>query len=134
MYARKAESLVFPPYNEEKANEDEIEMERTGEDLTTQIRGEKLSDDDIREFIAGQNGTVFKIIHSDTARHVYFYTDDTRASLEATEKIINLFGLYAPKRSEVKGEVNVSFSLSGLRKMVEDNNIEIIKHERIIDV
>jgi len=133
VYARRSVHMTFPTFNPEKSKERAEMDEAEGTDSSEKIRGEQMTDAEIREFIEGQNGTVHKIVHGETARHVYFYTDDTKASLDAIEKFINLYGMYAPKKTEVKADVHHEFSLTDLRKRMDETGVEIIK-PRVIDV
>ena len=92
-----------------------------------------MTDADIRDFLAGVNCTVYRIVHGEQARHVYYYGDDTKASLDAIEKFINLYGMYAPKKSEDKVNIAVQFSLTDLRKRMDSTGVDIIK-PRVIDM
>ena len=133
VYARRSVHMTFPTFNPEKSKERAEMDEAEGTDSSEKIRGEQMTDAEIREFIEGQNGTVHKIVHGETARHVYFYTDDTKASLDAIEKFINLYGMYAPKKTEDKQTIAVQFSLTDLRKRMDETGVEIIK-PRVIDM
>ena len=68
---------------------------------------------------------VRNITHGDMARHVYYWVDNDGVQLEAIEKIINLHGIYAPKKLDTKATIGV-FSLSSLRKKMEDEGYTIL--------
>jgi hypothetical protein len=125
--ARKPVHMVFPPYNVEKAQEWQKQQADTLEDLSDKIFKSQMTDDDIRAFIEGNNGVVFRITHGDMARHVYYWHDDSKAQLKAAEMFKDMLGLDAPKKVDLKGQVNHSFSLSKLRQNMEQNGYEVIK-------
>ena len=133
VYARRAFHMTLPTFNPEKAVQREAEALETGEDMSEQTRGEQMTDADIRDFLAGVNCTVYRIVHGEQARHVYYYGDDTKASLDAIEKFINLYGMYAPKKTEDKVNIAVQFSLTDLRKRMDSTGVDIIK-PRVIDM
>lgn len=133
VYARRAFHMTLPTYNPEKAVQREAEALETGEDVSEQTRGEQMTDADIRDFLAGVNCTVYRIVHGEQARHVYYYGDDSKASLDAIEKFINLYGMYAPKKVDMGGKVDVQFSLTDLRKRMDSTGVEIIR-PRVIDM
>lgn len=136
--SRSLDNMTFPPFNKEKHDKsingensdglkndlndtDSSDSENTGEK-----RGEQLTDDDIREMLSEVNCTVRKIVHGSQARYVYFWTDNDKAQLDAIEKIINLHGLYAPKKTEQKIQTTHTFSMAGLRKKAIDIGEDII--------
>lgn len=129
-YARKLEHMTFPPYSPEKAREHEVKADETLEDLSEQIRGEQLTDTDIREMFDELGMSVRRIVHGDMVRHVYYWAENHMANLDAIDKIINLFGLYAPKRLETKNAHTVGvWSMADLRKKMQENDVRIIEHE-----
>lgn len=139
--SRKLEHLTFPPFNEEKHDKSingDISDDLVGDlndtdsgvfENTGKKHGEQLTDDQIREMLLEVNCVVRKIVHGDNARHVYFWSDNDKAQLEAIEKIINLHGLYAPKKTEQKNTNVFQFSMSGLRKKAIDSGNDIIEIE-----
>src|SRR4051812_41608401 len=94
--------MTFPPYSAEKALKHQAEAAETLEDLSEEIRGEQLTDADIREMFEELGTPVRRIVHGDMVRHVYYWAENHMANLDAIDKIINLFGLYVPKRLETK--------------------------------
>jgi hypothetical protein len=126
--AKRVEHLTFPPFNAAKADEHEAQDEAEGSDHSEQIRGEQMTDADIREFLESEGVSVKRIVHGDMARHVYCWRPDTIAQLDAIDKIINLFGLYAPKKLEgnFKHRVGV-FSMKDLRAKMRDNGVSVVK-------
>ena len=120
--SRRLEHMTFPPYNEDKG---EVE----GEEITEEKRGEQLTDGAITEMLASVNCTVRKIVHGDNARHVYFWSDNSKAQLTAADMIFNLLGSYAPKKVEGKHAHLVgTFSMSDLRKKMKEKGIKIINN------
>jgi hypothetical protein len=146
--AKKLQHMVFPTYRDksfsiEGTQEDGVEED---EDILDALemedgvkkekylveRGRAMSDKDICEMLEEQGFRVRRIQHGETARHVYFWIPDEKAMGEATEKIINLFGLYAPKKVDTKNEHYV-FNLTSLRKEMRIRDIKItdpIIHEQ----
>jgi hypothetical protein len=124
--ARTLAHATFPPYNPPRAKEREAEDAETGEDNSEQIRGEQLTDQDIRDMYAVGDIQVQKIVHGELQRHVYYWQSDNRAQNDAAEKIINLYGLYAPRKTESKSEI-VQFTLTGLRQKIREDGIDIVK-------
>lgn len=139
--SRRLEHLTFPPFNEQKHdksingdNSDDLLDDLNDTDSgvfenTGKKHGEQLTDDDIREMLLEVNCIVRKIVHGDNARHVYFWSDNDKAQLEAIDKIINLHGLYAPKKTEQKTTTIHKFSMAGLRKKAVDSGNDIIDVE-----
>lgn len=135
---RRMDHMVFPTYKEKDTAEqeeaiepfdaptDDIEMTGEENDKFLVKRGGAMTDKQIVEMFEEIGCRVRRIQHGETARHVYFWADDGKVQLEAIEKIINLYGLYAPKRMDVKQDVTHKFSLASLRKRMEDEGIEII--------
>lgn len=76
-----------------------------------------LTDKDIIDMLAEVNCTVRKIVHGETARHVYFWAADNMARDKALDKVYKLKGAYAPEKS-----VNVNL------------NGEIIPNERLQEI
>jgi len=58
----------------------------------------KLSDEDIKEMLAEVNCKVRRIVHGETARHVYFWAADNKARKEALDMAYKLKGKYAPEK------------------------------------
>lgn len=53
-------------------------------------------------------------------------SNDTYTQLDAIEKIINIFGIYAPKKIETKNDHRVGvFSMADLRKNMQENGFEL---------
>lgn len=120
--ATRVEHMVFPLG---PADDDEIpdeEMDETDEELEEQPHGgallrrlaqkdhTKLTDDDIRYMLAEVNCTVRKIVNSQQARHVYFWSLDNKARKDAIDLAYKLRGSYAPEKKQHTG----AFSLSAL--------------------
>lgn len=130
--ARHLDHMVFPPFNsgkhERKQNGEDVENEEN----KGEKRGEQLTDADIIEMLEETGCKVRKIVHGDLSRHVYFWTDDNKSQLDAIDKVMLLYGLYAPRRSEVKATVG-HFSLSQLRKQHEEQKAKENITETIID-
>lgn len=80
----RVEHMVFPLFTGE-ADDDEGKA----------TKGATLSDEDIREMLAEVNCKVQRIVHGETARHVYYWVADAGARLSALKLAY-----------QVKGELN----------------------------
>lgn len=139
--------MVFPTYSPQATEEEEEEEEDEEEDLSENIgdskddsekrRGESLTDKDIRELLMTVGCTVQRIVHGEQARHVYFWSPNTKAQLTALDMAYNLRGSYAPKKLDTKGSLTVGvFSISQLHKKMRENGVkstDIIKVEPLKD-
>lgn len=130
VFARNLAHTTFPPYNAEKALERRAKEEAEGVDLSEQIRGEQLTDADIRQMLSEVGCMVRKITHGDMARHVYYWTDDNKTQVAAIKQIVDIFGVEAPKKVDLKGTHTVGiFRLSDLRKKSQDEGVKIYEHK-----
>ncbi len=84
----RIDHLVFP--KGPKKNVDKLE----GEDV--------LSDEDIIEMLAEVNCKTRRIVHGETARHVYFWSSDNKAKKEALDMAYKLKGRYKDDDSSSK--------------------------------
>jgi len=122
--SKKIEHFTFPPYNKEVVLPDNGQDHRTAEK-----KGEQLTDKEIIEMMNSVNCTVKKIVHGDMARHVYFWSPDSKTQLEAADMIFNLMGSYAPKKVEGKHDHRVGiFSMGDLRKKMKEKGLKIINN------
>lgn len=130
--SKKLAHMTFPPFNSEKH-----EAKERGEDVEEEdenrgeTRGEQLTDADIIDLLASVECKVQRIVHGDLARHAYYWTDNDFAQLDAIDKVIKLYGAYAPNKSEVKATVT-HFSMADLRRNAEE--AEKKKHEDALKV
>lgn len=113
-YTRKIVHADFPLHIDEVAENEK--------DTAT-----KMTDDDIRDYVQNAGGVVWRIVHDKAKRRAFYYVDNVSTNLEAIEKLINIIGMYAPKQTETKTDVNLNFSLSRLRERVEMKGIDIIR-------
>lgn len=60
-----------------------------------------LSDTDIRELLLEVNCVSRRIVHGETARHVYFWSPDNKARQASLDMAYKLKGSYAPVKSAV---------------------------------
>jgi len=69
-----------------------------------------LSDTDIRELLLEVNCVSRRIVHGETARHVYFWSPDNKARQASLDMAYKLKGSYAPVKSAVLhgGHVTIS--------------------------
>lgn len=93
----RVEHMVFPlgpKTNSEK--EDYLNKEREKATKKGELYGDVdfLSDEDIKELLSEVNCTVRRIVHGETARHVYFWSADNMARDKALDKVYKLKGAY----------------------------------------
>ena len=118
--AGKVDYAEFPPLrDQEDFNPFEDEEDTSGD--------EQLSDEEIRTMIEEKGGFVKYIKHTKRGRHVWFFAPDNKSKLEAMEKLINLHGIYAPKRTDLKVTVGV---FTSYREKMEQRR----KEGKIIDI
>lgn len=60
-----------------------------------------LTDQEIKEMLAEVGCKVRRIVHGETARHVYFWTADSKSRKDAIDMAYKLKGSYAPEKSLV---------------------------------
>lgn len=129
--ARHLDSMTFPPYHKREESNGEVGEGEEGENDFMKTKGEQMTDEAIVVMLGEIGCVVRKVVHGDMARHVYFWNDDSRTQLEAIDMVINLFGLYAPKRVEQKTDLRVGiFSMAELRRKMKENGIEVIPDSR----
>lgn len=117
----RLDHMVFPPLRMKKV-EDEEQVEE-GDRLEPQGHGGALkrngskvetsgmTDETIIELLADVGCTVRRIEHGETARHVYFWSADSKARKDALDMAYKLKGKYATEKVDIttKGEkVNIS--------------------------
>lgn len=101
--AKKIEHMVFPLWQDPEAMipeegdipEEYLEQQGHGGALKRKhkvVEGASLSDDDITEMLLEVNCTVRKIVHGETARHVYYWADDAKSQHNALELAYRLKG------------------------------------------
>jgi hypothetical protein len=95
LQARKLDHMVFPlgPKDEDDpnfsgANPNENQVEKAG----VHVERTTLSDQEITRLIADVGGTVRRIVHGDTARHVYFWAPNDKARHDALKLAYDLKG------------------------------------------
>ena len=119
--------LVFPLHEPERASEHETLQEETGADMSERIRGESMTDADIRAMFAETNIVVSRIVHGDTCRHVYFWTEDSKAQLTAADMMLNITGSYAPKQMIGKFDHRVGiYSMKALREKMRKEGVRVV--------
>lgn len=60
----------------------------------------KVEDDEIGELLASVNCVLRKIVHSEQAKHAYFWSPDNRARKDALDMLYKIKGKYAPEKFE----------------------------------
>lgn len=129
MNKRRVEHMVFPVFNTEKAAERLEGDALEGTDSSEKIRGEQLTDKQIRDMYTELGIVVKMIVHGETCRHVYYWVDDSKAQLTAADMMFNVEGTYAPKKIIGKHDHRVGiFDYSQLRKKQQREGIKITDH------
>lgn len=69
-----------------------------------------LTDQEIKEMLSSVNCQVRRIVHGETARHVYFWAKDNNALKSGLDLAYKLKGKYAPDKSDInlRSEVNLN--------------------------
>lgn len=60
----------------------------------------KIEDDEIQELLASVNCVLRKVVHSEQAKHAYFWSPDNRARKDAIDMLYKLKGSYSPEKFE----------------------------------
>jgi hypothetical protein len=106
--ATVVDHMVFPRYKGpgEDLPAEELEAQPNGGALKRRhiTEGSTLTDKDIEELLAEANCQLRKIVHSETARHVYFWSPDNGARKAAIELAYKLKGRLTQKiEADFKG-------------------------------
>ena len=108
----KIEHMIFPlgPKDEDDPNlsganpNDEEGSDADGEPESTMPEEYRerttLTDKEIIEMLSEVNCKVRRIVHGQTARHVYFWASDNKALKDALDMGYKLKGSYAPEKSQ----------------------------------
>lgn len=102
----KIEHMTFPlgPKGEDDPNfsgaDPELEDNGDEDGLGSPPERTSLTDAEIIALLADVNCKVKKIVHGNTARHVYFWVIDPKARKEALDMAYKLKGKYAPEKVE----------------------------------
>lgn len=107
--ARKIEHMIYPTYDPAKAKEREQKMKDDCSDDTEVVKGEQMTDKEIRDLHSELGEEVKKIVHGESARHVYYWSFDNATRDKALDKAYKLKGSYAPeKRANVNMNIDVT--------------------------
>lgn len=115
--------MVFPLGVETNEQKEEFYQKREQDALkkgNTYTHVEVLSDVEIRELLLSVNCVVRKIVHGETARHVYFWCADNRARKDGLDMAYKLKGKYAPEK-----RATVNFNISEKDKQKIDRILGI---------
>lgn len=98
--ATRLDHMIFPTgAKDEKERQTIIALAQAKaiEKGTEYIEPDVIMDDDIRQMLKDVNCTVRRIVHGDTARHVYFWSADNKSRKDAVEMGYKLKGRFAPE-------------------------------------
>lgn len=131
--AQRGEHMVFPPFREVWETEEKEEKEDENVEMKNGVSkavGERMTDEQIRDFIQSFGGIVHRIVHGDMARHVYYRVRDARALKDALDMGYQIRGSYAPKKIDKRIGV---WSMKELRDKMRKARIRVIEPEQIIE-
>lgn len=92
-----------------------------------------LTDGDLHDLYDNEFSKIKYIDVRKSERIVYLEVPHDELQTDTINKFIAILGMEAPKNLKLDGNVNHNFTLSGLRKKMEENNVQIIE-PRIIDI
>lgn len=137
--AQKIEHMIFPlgpkdqdhPFlsgsrpnqndgQEDDDNDPEAKMPEEHKERTT------LTDQEIVDMLAEVNCRVKRIVHGNTARHVYFWTLDAKARKDALDMAYKIKGSYAPIKTK---SLNVNVEVGPA-----DQQLEAIRQEYLAKI
>jgi len=123
----RLDHMVFPlgPKDEDDINLSggRVKKEVTGEAKMPEEHKERttLTDKEIIAMLASVNCTVRRIVHGETARHVYFWAADNRAVKDALDMAYKLKGKYAAEKSiNINIDATPNPRLQGLATKLND--------------
>ncbi len=102
LHSRRLDHMVFPlgPKDDVKEPQANLSPEiKTVMEAQKELERTKLSDRDIEQLLKDAGCVLRKIVHGQTARHVYFWAPDNMARDKALDKAYKLKGTYAPEKS-----------------------------------
>ncbi len=122
----KIEHMVFPlgPRGEDDDNLSGARPDKKPEDPNEEkrLKAERttLTDKEIIGMLAEVNCKVRRIVHGETARHVYYWAADNKARKDALDMAYKIRGTYAPEKS-INLNVEVEASPE-IKKITEELN------------
>lgn len=122
METKRIEHMVFPlgPAGEDDANLSGAKPNAANDVEKAGVKVERttLTDQEIKEMIADIGGTVRRIVHGQTARHVYYWSPDGKLQLDALKLAYAIKGKMAAA-DDGRGQGNT------YNNFVQQNNINI---------
>lgn len=120
---RKIEHMVFPlgPEGEDDENLSGSNPNQYNpmDDLDHPVERTTLTDVEIKEMLAEVNCKVKRIVHGQTARHVYFWAHDAKAQAGALELAYKMKGLIGKDGSGSTTQANFNFGTQNFVKNAE---------------
>jgi hypothetical protein len=107
LQTRKIEHMVFP-LGPEGEDDEYLSGARPNQpnDVEEYVERTSLTDQEIKDMLAEVNCVVKRIVHGQTARHVYYWAHDANAQTKALELIYKLKGLLG-KDDKGAGGINI---------------------------
>lgn len=106
----RIDHMVFPlgPKGEDDDNFSGAKPDKDVEIKDEIVERTTLTDKEIIDMLAEVNCTVKRIVHGQTARHVYFWSADNMARDKALDKAYKLKGHYKAEKKEHSGAINLA--------------------------
>lgn len=101
MNAHRLDHMVFPLGCVKNEDKEAYIKEHNKKNKGAILEIDVLSDEDIIADLASVNCTVRRIVHGETARHVYFWAPDNKAQKDAADMGYKLKGHYAAIKHRV---------------------------------
>lgn len=122
---RKIEHMVFPlgPVDEDDENLSGSNPNAYNalDGLDHPVERTTLSDQEIKDMLAEVNCVVKRIVHGQTARHVYYWAHDAKAQSTALELAYKMKGLIGKGEGD-KPPINLNFGVQNFVKTAQDNS------------
>lgn len=126
MNSSRMDHMVFPlgPKDEDDINFSGAKIEREEEDDEDELDEDAdeefverttLTDKEIIEMLAEVNCKVRRIVHGNTARHVYFWSADNTARDKALDKAYKIKGYYPKEGGVTAVQVNIGDKIKEMR-------------------
>lgn len=111
-------------------HQDDVDLNEKGE---YERNFTMLTDGDLHDLYDNEFSRIKFIDVRKYERVIYLEVPNEELQTDTINKFIAILGMEAPKNVKVDGNINHTFTLSGLRKRVDDADFEVIK-PRVIDI
>lgn len=128
LFSTRLDHMVFPLGPSDDEGDSSEEQDKFDKEIPESLKDRTtLSDLDIIALLADVNCTVRKIVHGETARHVYFWSPDNKAREAGVELAYKLFGRLKDKGNTENKILIINISQPaaqkyGINPSAESNN------------